>query len=84
LSFGEYLFGIFASSFYLIVFIRGGQSITLPTGATFGVDILITIKSEDITISSQKITKKRIIFLVIRKMYHTLKLRTIILLNPTF
>jgi hypothetical protein len=39
LSFGEYLFGIFASSFYLIVFIRGGQSITLPTGATFGVDI---------------------------------------------
>jgi hypothetical protein len=40
LSFGEYLFGIFASSFYLIVFIRGGQSITLPTGATFGVDIL--------------------------------------------
>jgi len=41
LSFGEYLF---ASSFYLIVFIRGGQSITLPTGATFGVDIRLKLK----------------------------------------
>jgi hypothetical protein len=45
LSFGEYLFGIFASSFYSIVFIRGGQSITLPTGATFGVDIQMLILS---------------------------------------